>query len=66
MSLSAGAFVCNHVFYALIGLVSGTSIRAGFIHVPVLPDADHPEAPAMEFDTMVRGITLALETILGA
>ena len=66
VSLSAGAFVCNHVFYTVLGLTSGTAVRAGFIHVPALPDADRPEAPAMDLDTMVRGVIIALETILAS
>jgi pyroglutamyl-peptidase len=66
VSLSAGAFVCNHVFYTLLGLVSDTSIRAGFIHVPALPDPGDPEAPAMDLDSMARGITVALETLVAA
>ncbi|REE03449.1 pyroglutamyl-peptidase I [Citricoccus nitrophenolicus] len=35
LSLSAGSFVCNHVFYALMARAETSSVRtAGFIHVP--------------------------------
>ena len=43
MSMSAGTFVCNHVFYGLMHSVNraaGTKrvLHAGFVHVPALPD----------------------------
>jgi pyroglutamyl-peptidase len=34
VSQTAGTYVCNHVFYALMHAVQGQGIRAGFIHVP--------------------------------
>ncbi|GAA1670137.1 pyrrolidone-carboxylate peptidase [Citricoccus zhacaiensis] len=35
LSLSAGSFVCNHLFYALMARAETSSVRtAGFIHVP--------------------------------
>ena len=45
MSNTAGTFVCNHIFYALMhrlaaqaGNATGAgSVRGGFIHVPALP-----------------------------
>lgn len=42
-SHTAGSFVCNHVFYRLQHATAGTSVRAGFVHVPdvdvvALPD----------------------------
>lgn len=42
ISYSAGSFVCNQVFYALMHRTAGVpGIRAGFIHVPWI-DATHP------------------------
>ncbi|MEQ1773775.1 MAG: pyroglutamyl-peptidase I [Burkholderiales bacterium] len=42
MSLSAGTFVCNHVFYGLMHLIARRQretrvLHAGFVHVPALP-----------------------------
>ncbi len=39
MSVSAGTFVCNHVFYGLMHMTEkrGRVIHAGFVHVPALP-----------------------------
>lgn len=55
ISQTAGTFVCNHVFYALMHhLQSGR--RGGFIHVPYLP---HQGQPHMTLDDMVLGIRAA-------
>jgi pyroglutamyl-peptidase len=37
VSNSAGTFVCNHVFFALMHTVAGLEgVRAGFVHVPTI------------------------------
>jgi pyroglutamyl-peptidase len=55
-SLSAGTFVCNHVFYGLMHLAAGRrGLRAGFLHVPSL------SARAIPLEDMVRGIGIVLE-----
>ncbi len=36
MSFSAGAYVCNYLFYRLMEHAKGTSLKAGFLHVPNL------------------------------
>jgi pyroglutamyl-peptidase len=36
VSLSAGAFLCNHVFYIAQKKFAGTHIRSGFVHVPLM------------------------------
>jgi pyroglutamyl-peptidase len=60
-SLSAGAFVCNHVFYQLMHRAAqnqraGSIKRAGFVHVPVLP-ADRSQTA---LDDLVRGLEIVL------
>lgn len=74
VSNTAGTFVCNHVFYALMyqlalraAASSGVVVaRGGFIHVPALPElaALHPGMPSMALDSQVRGIQIAVETAL--
>lgn len=54
LSLSAGAYVCNDVYYALLDCFE----RGLFIHVP--------GADAVDADTAARGITICLETALNA
>ncbi|MFF7633312.1 pyroglutamyl-peptidase I [Kitasatospora sp. NPDC008050] len=40
LSHSAGTFVCNHVFYALMHLIAveRPTTRGGFVHLPSLPE----------------------------
>lgn len=45
VSNSAGAFVCNDVFYTLLHTFDGTDTRVGFIHVPWLPEQGMPSLP---------------------
>ncbi|WP_404465476.1 pyroglutamyl-peptidase I [Micrococcus antarcticus] len=61
-SLSAGAFVCNHVMYALLD-APGTARAAGFVHVPWdiehRPTADAPGLPAADLARAVAETALA-------
>ena len=75
VSQTAGTFVCNHVFYALMHALKkqrGTvKARGGFAHVPYLPGQG---LPCMPLDEMVRGLRVAVtcaltteaDTLLGA
>ena len=68
VSQTAGTFVCNHVFYGLMHQAAewGTTMRAGFIHIPYLPQqaAAHPGAASMKLDDMVEGLRIAIRTTL--
>jgi pyroglutamyl-peptidase len=67
VSQTAGTFVCNHVFYALMHHLRGLPVKAGFIHVPFLPEqaAAWPEpTPAMALEEMVSGLRTAVEVAL--
>jgi pyroglutamyl-peptidase len=67
VSQTAGTFVCNHVFYALMHHLRGRPVRAGFIHVPFLPeqaDAWPEPCPSMTLDDMVAGLRVAVEVAL--
>lgn len=65
LSLSAGSFVCNQVFFALAHHLATRhpQVRGGFVHVPWLPEqaARHPGQPSMALATMVDGVRAALE-----
>ena len=67
-SQTAGTFVCNHVFYHLMHMLVSmpNAPRAGFVHVPVLPQqqALHPLGQAMDLDMQVQGIRVALQAAL--
>ncbi len=66
VSQTAGTFVCNHVFYGLMHHVQGRALRAGFIHIPYLPQqaAAHPGAPSMALADMIEGLRIAVRTAL--
>lgn len=63
VSNSAGAFVCNHLFYSLQHQMAGKNIKSGFIHVPLLPEqlVDFPNQPTMPLEEMVEAIVAAIE-----
>lgn len=60
LSSSAGNYVCNHVFYALMhALRRRAGRRGGFIHIPTVSE----EISAANFVEAVRlGVKIALET----
>ncbi|QOY95459.1 pyroglutamyl-peptidase I [Massilia sp. UMI-21] len=65
VSQTAGTFVCNHVFYGLMHHTAGRPVRAGFIHVPFLPEQaeERPDdPPSMALDDIILGIMTAVET----
>lgn len=67
VSQTAGTFVCNHVFYGLLHATVGTAVKAGFIHVPFLPEqaAERPERPAsMALTDIVDGLRIAVEVAM--
>lgn len=62
LSLSAGSFVCNQVFYGLMAALAGRpGVRGGFIHLPPLPEqADrHPQARPLALDAQLQAVRLA-------
>ena len=57
LSLSAGSFVCNHIFYLMQHELRETKIKSGFVHLPLVPEqsAQFPNQPTMSLNEMVRG-----------
>jgi pyroglutamyl-peptidase len=68
ISDSAGTFVCNHVFYGLMHDLRRTpGVRAGFIHVPLLPEqAVGPlaRAPSLPLEVQALALEVAVATAL--
>jgi pyroglutamyl-peptidase len=62
VSQTAGTFVCNHVFYGLMHFTHGLPLKAGFIHVPFLPEQvlDKPGVAAMELAQIIAGLRAAV------
>ena len=59
VSNSAGAFVCNDVMYTLLHRYAGTAVKAGFIHVPYIPEQGSP-------NLALERIVMALECAIAA
>ncbi len=66
VSLSAGAFLCNHIFYVAQNKFAGTDVRSGFVHVPLMDSqaSEFPGLPTMPLDQMVTAIRTMLEVIV--
>ncbi|MGO4805809.1 pyroglutamyl-peptidase I [Arthrobacter sp. 2MCAF15] len=68
VSQSAGTYVCNHVFYALmhaLRLLPGT--RGGFVHIP-FADTQVPvgsSAPSLPAQQMAAALAVVVRTTLG-
>ena len=65
LSLSAGAFLCNHVFYVAQNKFVGTVVRSGFVHVPLMESQgpEFPGLPTMPLDQMVTAVRAMLEVL---
>jgi pyroglutamyl-peptidase len=63
ISNTAGTFVCNDTLYRLLHHYAGTSIRAGFIHVPWLPEQAKEGAPSMELADITAALTAAIKVL---
>jgi pyroglutamyl-peptidase len=65
VSLSAGAFLCNHVFYVAQDHFKGTKVRSGFVHVPLMDEqaGEFPGLPTMPLDQMVTAVRAMLEVL---
>ena len=65
VSLSAGAFLCNHIFYVAQDALKGTKVRSGFVHVPLMDEqaGEFPGLPTMPLDQMVKAVRIMLEVL---
>ena len=70
ISDAAGTFCCNHLMYGILHYIAQNDlpIRAGWIHLPFLPQVAALEAnlgaPSMSLETAALGVTAAIEAIL--
>ena len=65
VSLSAGAFLCNHIFYVAQNRLKGTKVRSGFVHVPLMDEqaGEFPGLPTMPLDQMIKAVRAMLEVL---
>lgn len=70
VSNSAGTFVCNHIFYALMHRLATqpalAHTRGGFVHVPYLPEqaAPRPGVASMALAAQVEAFRVGIRTAL--
>lgn len=67
VSHTAGTFVCNQVFYSLQHTLAGSTVRSGFMHVPLLTEQAALAAsaqPSMSQETLVKGLRVAVSAAL--
>jgi len=66
LSLSAGSFVCNHIFYRMQHALLGQGIKSGFIHLPLVPEqsAEFPNQPTLLLEQMLVGAKAAILSTL--
>ena len=60
ISNTAGTFVCNDTLYRLLHRFAGTAVRAGFVHVPWLPEQAKDGAPSMALADIIAALTAAI------
>ena len=65
ISLSAGTFVCNHIFYVLQDYLKESSVKSGFMHVPLMDEQrkEYPTLPTMPIRQMVTGVQISLDAL---
>ena len=66
VSLTAGTFVCNHIFYELQRALARTNVQSGFIHVPLMTEMseDFPNLFTMDKDKMVLATKAMITTLV--
>lgn len=64
LSLSAGSFVCNDLFYRAAQWAKSNGGRAGFIHVPWARGHAPAGEPELELDEIARALIIAVRTTL--
>ena len=66
ISYSAGAFICNEIFFATQSFLQGSNVISGFIHLPLAPNqaAEFPGLPTMPLADQVAAIKAAIQVSL--
>lgn len=63
VSYTAGTYVCNDLLYTLLHHYAGTPVRAGFIHVPFLPEQAPQSMASMPLAQMIRALEAAVSAL---
>jgi pyroglutamyl-peptidase len=69
LSLSAGGFICNHLYYGLLhrAAAEGSTHRTCFLHLPLLPEQVPAgrRTPSCGLEQMAEGVRLAIAACVG-
>jgi pyroglutamyl-peptidase len=69
ISYHAGTYLCNEVLYTALNYIAAQklSIKAGFIHIPNLPEqiAKHPNPsrPSMSLEMIAKAVKIVVESL---
>jgi len=67
ISNTAGTFVCNHLMYGVMHILSGMKkpVRGGFLHVPFIPSqvVAKPNSPSMSLSDIVSALEAGIVAI---
>jgi len=63
VSYSAGAFICNEIFFAAQSFLQGSTVISGFIHLPLASNqaSEFPGLPTMPIEDQVAAIRAAIK-----
>ena len=63
ISLSAGTFICNEIFFTAQAFLQAGTVISGFIHLPLAPNqaAEFPGLPTMPIADQVKAIRAAIQ-----
>ena len=58
ISLNAGGYVCNYLFFQVAQAIADTSTKCGFIHLPLLPEqvSSVESASSLAFDIQFKAV----------
>ena len=66
VSLSAGAFLCNHICYHLQHKLLESGVKSGFVHLPLVNEqiAQYPNQPSWALKDLIQGVKAAILSTL--
>ena len=66
ISLSAGAFLCNHIFYHLQHKLLESGVKSGFVHLPLVNEqiTQYPNQPSWALKDLIQGVKAAILSTL--
>lgn len=63
LGYSAGGYVCNDVFYTVLHHFADTEVKAGFVHVPIMPRMVWDDSIARPLEETIEVLTRVIEEI---